>query len=376
MTPLDFLTALWPHEGHYALATPFRIPGTDRTTYAHKVFDTIPEAVAFVEKRKATNDIFFAVHSLAEPRVWNPKKVDPRTGEQGAYEVRVHSNMLSARAFFFDLDVGSDPRKYQSQAEAFDALKAFCRDTALPRPMVTSSGGGLHVYWLISKGLPSTEWQQHAQRLKKLAAHHELRVDPMRTTDVASVLRVAGTYNLKDPENPRKVRVILPPNPIKTADMLSAISSALIRAGETPRPIDTLGARSISDDDLGSNTEKTYDGPPVSLQALGKACAQVRRFAKLRGAVSEPEWYAMLQLIRLTEDGPEWCHKLSAGHPSYDRDSTDQKLAYLEAKGVGPTLCSTLSDRCGADLCLACPHAGVVKSPLVAGRNKDVVAAP
>lgn len=233
MTPLDFLTALWPHEGHYALATPFRIPGTDRTTYAHKVFDTIPEAVAFVEKRKATNDIFFAVHSLAEPRVWNPKKVDPRTGEQGAYEVRVHSNMLSARAFFFDLDVGSDPRKYQSQAEAFDALKAFCRDTALPRPMVTSSGGGLHVYWLISKGLPSTEWQQHAQRLKKLAAHHELRVDPMRTTDVASVLRVAGTYNLKDPENPRKVRVILPPNPIKTADMLSAISSALIRAGET-----------------------------------------------------------------------------------------------------------------------------------------------
>lgn len=376
MTPFEFLNTLWPDEGYYALATPFRIPNTTRITYAHKVFDSIEAAASFVEKQKGRSDIFFAVHSLDQPKVWNPKKPDPKTGEMGAYEVRTHANMSQARAFFFDLDVGSDPKKYPTQAAALADLKRFCQEAQLPRPMVTSSGGGLHVYWPLNRAMPSTEWVQHAQRLKALAKHHGLKADPMRTTDVASVLRVAGTYNLKDVENPRKVKVMLAAAQTTTKRFTTAVSDALIRAGETPRAIDLLTPMVVTDDDLGSNTERTYDGPPVTLQALGKACGQVRRFAKLRGDVSEPEWYAMLQLIRLTEDGPDWCHKLSAGHPNYDRDTTDQKLAYLEQKGVGPTLCSTLADRCGADICQACPHFNVVKSPLVAGRNKDVAAAP
>lgn len=376
MTPYEFLTTLWPDEGHYALATPFRVPGSDKTTYAHKVFDTVSEAVAFVEKAKHRNDIFFCVNSLAAPKVWNPKKIDPKTGEPGAYEVRTQANMLASRCFFFDLDVGDDPKKYPSQAAALADLIRFCKEASLPKPLITSSGGGLHVYWPLATALPSEQWRQHAARLKKLAQHHGLRADPMRTTDAASVLRVAGTFNLKDPENPRKVRVLHAQGPIEADNMCARISSALIRAGQAPQPIDTLSKRVIADDDLGSNTERTYDGPPTSIKALGKACGQFRSYVRTMGNVSEPEWYVWLQLLRHVEDGHAWAHKLSAGHPAYDRDATDQKLAYLESKDVGPSLCATISDRCGADLCAACPHFGVVKSPLVAARNKDVAPPP
>lgn len=376
MTPTDFLTTLWPDQGFYALATPFRVPGTDHTTYAHKVFTSIADAVAFVERRKAQNDIYFCVHSLAEQKVWNPKKRDPRTGEAGAFEVRTQANMLAARCFFFDLDVGDDPKKYPDQAAALADLKRFCKETGLPKPLLTSSGGGIHVYWPFTKALTSDIWRQHAARLKQLAKHHGLKADPMRTTDAASVLRVVGTFNLKDPENPRKVRALVEGQATKTSELLELISSALIRAGTAPQPIDQMGTRAVADDDLGSNTEKTYDGPPVSIKALGKACGQVRRYAKLMGDVSEPEWYVMLQLIRHTENGRDWCHKLSAGHPDYDRDATDAKLDYLEGKDVGPSLCSTIADRCGEDICKACPHFGVVKSPITAGRNKDTAPAP
>lgn len=375
MTPQEFLSLLWPSEGLYALATPFRVPGTAVTTYAHKVFDTIDAAVAFAEKRKATSDIFFCVHALREPRVWNPAKIDRKTGEPGAYEVRTQANMRAAKCFFFDLDVGDSPKKYPSQADALKDLRRFCSETGLPKPLITSSGGGLHVYWPISEALPSTTWRQYAAQLKKLAMSHGLRADPMRTTDVSSVLRVAGTFNLKNIENPRKVRVLMNGLVTPTAEFVELVSAALIRAGDAPKPIEELAA-APQDDELGSNTDRTYDGPPVSLQALGRACAQVRRFARLRGDVSEPEWYAMLQLIRHVEDGPDWCHRLSAGHPNYDREATDQKLAYLASKDVGPTLCATLEDRCGAELCAACPHFGVVKSPLVAGRAKDLAPAP
>jgi hypothetical protein len=374
MTPHDFLSLLWPETGFYALATPFRIPGTDVTTYAHKVFETVEDAVAFADRRKSTTDIFFCVHSLREPRVWNPDKVDRKTGQQGAYEVRTQANMLAAKCFFFDLDVGSDPKKYASQAEALADLRRFCSETKMPKPLISSSGGGLHVYWPIDEALPSSIWRQYAAQLKKLAVSHGLRADPMRTTDVSSVLRVAGTFNLKNLENPRKVRVLMEGAVTPATTFAAILSDALIRAGNTPKPIDEFSA--APDDDLGSNTDKVYDGPPVSMQALGKACGQVRRFARLRGNVSEPEWYAMLQLIRHVEDGEEWCHKLSAGHPSYDKDATDQKLLYLQSKDVGPTLCATLDDRCGGGVCAACPHFGAVKSPLVAGRSKDLAPAP
>lgn len=376
MDVADFLRMVWPDEGVYALATPFTPDGQSKTLYTHKVFDSVAAAVAAVNQLKTYKDVFFCIHSLAEARVWNPKKVDPKTKQLGAYEVRVQSNMLKARALFFDLDVGPGDHKYPSQLHALTGLKDFVAATQLPRPLIASSGGGLHVYWPLVESLPSADWRVLATKLKTLAQHHALLADPMRTTDTSSVLRVPGTFNRKDPTNPRPVRLLYDraePTPVE--DMSRRLDAALIRAGK-PTAVDPLERRQIRpfEDMLGSNIQ-TNSGPPVGFPALVSACKQLRYVVAAKGAVSEPLWYAMLGLVRYCDKGDAAAHYISKGHPDYDFDDTEQKLHQLETKMVGPTTCAKI-ESVNPGGCEGCPREGVVKSPLSAARQTEQAPAP
>lgn len=377
MTPLDFFKAVWPAAGVYALATPFQIPGTNTRVYAHKVFTDIEAAADYAQAHARRTDLYLAVHTLKERQVWNPNKTNRKTGEKGAFEVRTHQNMCESRAFFFDIDVDadSDGRKYETQGHALAALKQFCVTVALPRPMVVSSGGGLHVYWLVEDPIPSHEWAAHAEDLKQVAQHHGLKIDPARTTDVSSVLRVAGTYNLKDPHNPRAVQVITPTTPLPNHTFLQMLSAARIEAG-VAATVAVSSTPAYLNDILGSNLSEEFTGPPVSIKGVATACAQLRRLMVLKGDVSEPEWYHSLNLVRFMENSEKLIHKISEGHPHYSKAATDQKVAQLREKNLGPTSCTKLAEVCGSVLCKACPSYGKVKSPLVAGRFKDPAPAP
>lgn len=375
MTPGEFLRAIWPGEGIYCLATPFTIPGTTVRTYAHKTFDTIDGALSFISRERGARDLFFAIHTLKVAQVWNPEKTNRKTGDVGAFEVRTQANSLAAKCFFFDIDVGAAEGKYASQDEAATALIAFCKVTKLPRPLVTSSGGGLHVYWLVSDMLLSGDWRVHAAKLRQLARHYGLKADPSRTTDTASVLRVVGTFNMKDRFNPREVKALMLANPTPTGLFTKALDDALIVAGleaKAPLVFTAPGADTL----LGSNTELEYDGPPVAIAAVLSACAQIRRVALLGGNVPEPEWYQALNVVRFVEDGAKLVHKLSSKHPTYNASETDAKVAQLEAKGIKPSSCMKIAEVAGDELCEGCPFAGKVKNPLMAARFKDSAPRP
>lgn len=370
MTPKEFLKAVWPSDGIYCLAMPYKIPDTDRVAFTHKTFDTIAAAAHYVEQHKDTRDVFFAIHTLKETRVWNPDKLNYKTGENGAWEVRKQANMAEARAFFFDLDVDPDnERKYASPREASQDLKRFCAEAGLPKPMVTSSGGGLHVYWLVEDAIPSQEWKDHAIKLRQLARHHGLKFDPMRTTDVSSVLRVAGSFNLKGGKK-RPVNVLLTTTVQSNKKFIKLLNKAAITAG-----VEVTAAPKVFDG-IDSNLTEEYSGPPTTIKAVAAACKQMRRLIRQRGNVSEPEWYASLQLARFLENGDAIAHALSDGHPDYDAAETDRKLAQLRAKNVKPTSCAKLAEVCGDERCEGCPFAGKVKSPIVAARYKDPAPAP
>ena len=375
MTPDEFLRAVWPSIGFYVLASPFKIPNTTRTAYRHHVFDSIDQAAAFVDQHKRTSDLFFGVHSLREKSVWNPRKENPKTGEPGAWEVRTQANSLAARCLFFDLDVGDSAQKYPTQGAALGALRQFCGATKLPKPLVVSSGGGLHIYWLFTEELPSAVWRDHAGKLRALAAHHGLKVDPSRTIDSASVLRVVGSYNLKDADNPRLVVALTAGVATSTDDLIHRLDDALVRSG-TDAPV-PLPAKSVADIfGLGNNLQEVYDGPPVTLKAMVTACAQLQGIVRLRGNVSEPVWYHTLNLVRFVENGAKLVHKVSEGYPGYSPHETDAKVAQLESREVGPTSCLKLSEVNGDAACQTCPFLGKVKSPIVAARYKDPAPAP
>jgi hypothetical protein len=375
MTPGDFLRSIWPAEGHYCIAWPFKLPSDPtKTVFAHKVFDDIKSAEQYVLANRASKDIYFAVLSLRERSVIDPNKIDPRTGQPGARAVRKQSNMLAAKAFFFDIDVDpANPEKYPTQYAAIMALRVFVADTNLPAPTIVSSGAGLHVYWILETSLKASKWQTHAGHLRQLAKHYGLLIDPSRTTDTASVLRVAGTFNHK--QQPRPVAVLKQGSYTPTPDFIRLVSDALTRAGEIPR--DPLKGPSLAGM-LGSNIDREYDGPAVQLKDVGNACTQVRKLLKTRGNVTQSAWYhGILNVVKYTEmpgkTGRQLAHEFSQGHPQYSAVETDAKLDQLETSVNAPARCETIAEHSpwGDEPCQGCPfkNDATVPNPLVAARR-------
>lgn len=371
MTPIEFLKSVWSTDGLYCIAVPMA------KGYAHHVFPTIDEAAAYVENIKDAKDVFFCVHSLSKEKVWNPNK-----GESGGWSVRLQTNMREARVFFFDLDVGDDDKKYASQAEAVKALKQFIEDTKLPYPMVTSSGGGLHVYWLLDTSILSTEWRTYAERLKQVANAYGLKADPARTTDTASVLRVVGTFNHKRDEL-RPVRALKAGQVTALDDFLKLLNDAVIRAGVTAKALVKTADDNATKYFGESNIDRPVEFDPMSFKAVLAACPQARYLAKQRGNVSEPEWQVSLNLVRFCINGEKLIHKISDQYPGYTPEATEAKVQRLieyrhpvTGKPMGPATCEKIASVCGPERCVGCEFNGKGSSPLWHARKTESAPAP
>lgn len=349
MTPGQFLRRIWPETGcYYCIAHPFTPQGSSVTVYAHKVFDNISAAVTHVHEMQHRADIYFAVLGLKAERVWDPEKKDYKTGQDGAWAVRKQENMGLAKASFFDLDVGTESHKYPTQRDALLALVEFLQKSKLPMPTLVSSGGGVHVYWHYDRAIPAEQWRPIAWHMRQLAEGLGLKVDPMRTTDTTSVLRVPDTFNWKDRSNPRPVKVLQEGaiTPVEVFERL--ISDAMIAHGvtATAAPAPRSAAPAIPHD-LGVQTFNDF-GPKPTLEELGDACGQVREIlrSQLRpdhphyGQLDNTAWYrGMLGTFKHIEDGDSWCRKLTALHPRTNAD-IDAKLMQLEQ--FPPARCETL----------------------------------
>jgi hypothetical protein len=356
VTPEAFLRAVWPDEGLYCIATPL-----DRRGYEHHVFEFIGEAAAYAVSMAGKKNVFFATHSLKEAKVWNPhhRKSPPSNEWVGGWSVRLQTNMLMCSTFFFDLDVGNEEKKYSTQAVAIRDLLRFLEATGLPKPMITSSGGGVHVYWLLTTPILSEEWKTWAARLRQLAEHYQLKFDPARTTDTASVLRVVGTFNRKIAQHPREVRMLAMGVRTKTETFCDMISQALAAVDITPVLDPSVEAM------LGSNTTRQFDGEPPTMKSLLTVCAQAQRFAKLRGRVPEPEWRLSIGLVKHTTAGRDGCHQISSGDPRYSYAGTED---YIDRWTSGPPMCSTIADMCGKTHCHGCAFFSEHSSPIRAAR--------
>lgn len=137
---------------------------------------------------------------------------------------RKASKAKSIQSLWLDIDCGRD-KDYETQAHAARALKKFCKDIGLPKPMIVDSGGGLHVYWPFTSPLPAELWKEAAGKLKALTKAKRLKADPTRTADAASVLRPVGSFNSKyDP--PREVVLLCDVDPIDYSDFLKCLTAA------------------------------------------------------------------------------------------------------------------------------------------------------
>jgi len=367
MDSREFLKTVLPEEGYYCLARPH-----EKGYFLHRVVSDVDDVVRIADEMDSKlYDVYFAVASLREARVFDPAKNDGK----GGYRYRTKSNILKLKSVFFEADVlrpdelekaSEDEleRKYTSQDEAIKGIKKFCRAIRWPLPMVVSSGWGFHFYWPLREAVEPQRYEVLIKKLKLAAKHFKFKLD-VSAADVSRVFRVPGTHNNKDPHNRKVVQVLKPTDPVDFESLETSLNEVLEAASVSTEAIQE---RMPIPDYLNFGESNVDDfNEPLKLRPIVEKCGAIRKVIEEPDDASYHAWYHTLQVVRFCEDGEKLAHKISSLGSDYDADETDKMLRSLREKGIGPTLCDTFSEESSA--CATCPYRHKIRSPAAFGRD-------
>ena len=136
MDTLTFLQRVLPSKGFYAT-----IVINNGSAPQQAFFDTVEELATSCERSdRFGNNTYYAMSSFAT-----------RTN-------RKQNNVLQTKTLFIDVDCGPD-KPFANQKEGLAALLDFLTKSNMPKPMIVSSGNGLHVYWVLSEAVTPDVWQ-------------------------------------------------------------------------------------------------------------------------------------------------------------------------------------------------------------------------
>jgi hypothetical protein len=288
------------------------------------------------------SNAFFALASYGDPK-------DGRTTK----------NALFLKSFYIDLDCGSG-KPFADLATGLVALRNFCKTTKMPRPTIVKSGLGAHVYWVLDKALPRTEWKPYADRLKDMCVEQKFDVDPAVTGEAARVLRVPETFHVKDPTNPILVEVLHAAATVTLEDIQKIIIVVedplkVLDNADFKRPMD---AAMIA---LLGNSQSRFK--TIMLKSVqGEGCNQLLNIYDNQATVDEPLWRAGLSIAQQCVDRAKAIHLISHKHPEYSAYETDRKAN--ETKG--PYTCATFR-RLNAEGCANCTLK--ISSPIQIGKE-------
>jgi hypothetical protein len=357
------LAHVLPHSGPYCIARGRFVVGKDgkkQLTFHHyAAIDILSAAAAAKNLDNQRHETYFALGSLIDAK--------PQAKKEGYFAVsREGSNIHSLRSFFLDLDVS--PGKHASQRDALAALIAFTTICKLPKPTITSSGGGLHIYWTVEDDVPREDWIPYAQSLKALTVQHQLINDTGLVANTACVLRVVGTNNWKDPANPREVKVLHMGTPTPNAQFFAVLGLRTVQSAAplvipgTPLPI------------AASNTDR-YAEEPISPVALLDNCQALRYvanpFNQMSSLLPEPAWWmgVTFSASMTPADGKMYAHAISCHDRRYNEADLDKRIGQLRERRIGPPPCAKIEEafqfHANAKCCDGCPSQGKIKSPAV-----------
>ncbi len=354
----EFFDSVVPAGGKVILARPAPKTKPDGSTFMswnHTVCASHEEAVAkATAMAEGDQNLYFALASYKQGFHQNAK---------GKKVVRVHENVQELAALWLDIDF---KQGYADQKEAAVAVVEFCKASKMPPPSIlVHSGNGLHVYWPFDTYLTVERWQRLSDALKEACKTLGLTADHSITADAARVLRVPGSKNWKDPANPKPVRILYSSGVRYSPDDLETFLLPFA-AGKTAK-VKAPKVGPTVNDDLGGGVGERTPAKPSSFAEIVKHCAASAWVLETKGeACSEPEWMAYLQLLKHCEDGADFAHRVSCGHPGYSESGTEDKWQARLANSAGPTLCKTF-EMYRPEKCAKCPHNGFIKTPVQVG---------
>lgn len=256
------------------------------------------------------------------------------------------TDAIDVAALWVDLDCGPT-KQYPDAKAALTDLIGWCRREGVAEPThIISSGNGLHCYWLLDAGVPHDVWKPVAMRLKQSLRVAGVHADPTRTADAASILRVPGTQNLKDPDNPLEVKTL-------------RASDQRIRLDDFAASLPHVGPQRVVHTPTDPEWETRAPLPEGDAAVIGAQCKQMQHVKNQLGAVEEPYWRAALSVLKRCHRGDTLIHDWSRGDDRYDPQQTQAKADATE----GPATCAHF-DEVNPGGCAGCPWAGKVRSPI------------
>jgi hypothetical protein len=355
---LQFLEAILPAEGVYYVG----VMRAGQPGVAHKPFTDLPTMAEYIVRADQPGvTVYHACSTYKEAYV----EVD------GKKKYRVSSNTKESKAFWADLDVGEAKaaagKGYLTKTDAGKAIFGFCNETGFPPPMVVDSGNGLHCYWPFTEAIPAADWRVLADQFKAVLAHFGVLADPTRTADFASVMRPVGARNMKDPANPKPVKVLREAPARDVAVYMAALSNIVSNFGVK---CDDVGLGALPEymqaaAELNEDLTGHYPSLPVDAELVASKCAQVRLVKDTGGAEYE-QWFKVVGILKHCEGGEGVAHLWSAQSPQYSRAETQQKL---DTWNAGPSTCEAFG-KINPSGCEGCPSKGKITSPIVLGRKE------
>ena len=332
----EFLEGVLSSSGHYCV---FAARSEDDIRI-QKFYGTIEEVERAAYKFDNDGlDVYFALATFREP-----------TNRKG-------DNAQEFKSLFLDLDVGPS-KEYPTQQLAVSALRSFCKQLSLPKPLMVNSGRGVHVYWLLTEAVSVEIWLDAAERLKKACADNGLLADPAVTADVARILRVPDTHNYKDnPPLPVSLFGVDIPKPVVLSEFVEKLGVILKPVIKINLGTDALYEAYVE------NSENIFK-KIMQKTIAGRGCAQLGYIASKQTEVSEPLWRAGLSIAKFCVDGEEGATKISSRHPDYSEAEMRKKLDEIK----GPYTCARF-DELREGVCQDCPLWQEIKSPIVLGKR-------
>lgn len=319
----------------------------------HFWFDNNNDALIKAKELDAEGFNVYFAPSLFDSELVEKRReeINPKTGNH--YTGREQSTVSMIPALWIDLDAGED-KDYETADAAFEAFSKWVSDNKIPNPtQIVSSGYGLHIYWRFPSPVTHREWLPAAKHLKQACRVGGLAIDPSRTADSASLMRVPDTHNHKR-GNLAPVRVLADTG--TTVD-LHAFRAALPMVG----PIGTVTAP------VSHEWDTSVRHPPGDAHKIADKCQQIGQVRFHKGKVEEPLWRAGLSIIWRCQDGEKLIHEWSVGDDRYDYDETQEKAENT----AGPATCQHFAE-INAEGCIGCPFAGTVRSPISLAYAEEV----
>ena len=128
--------------------------------------------------------------------------VNPRVGKAGKKE-----NIKYLIAFHAEVDYGKEGHNKTSRHQTYKDCLNSIQDFQIEPTIVIHSGGGFHCYWVLSNPIKVEDYGVQVLENVNKALIYKLGGDP-GTQNLDRVLRVPGTFNLKNPKAPRPVQIV------------------------------------------------------------------------------------------------------------------------------------------------------------------------